>query len=83
MTSLNSDAAWPSVSVVMPVRNEAKHILAAVDAVLDQEYEGDIDIWIAIAPSDDETEQIVEELAQENPKVHPVRNDVGVTPVGL
>ena len=83
VTSLNPDAAWPSVSVVMPVRNEAKHILAAVDAVLDQEYEGDIDIWIAIAPSDDETEQIVEELAQENPKVHTVRNDAGVTPAGL
>ena len=83
MTSLNPDAAWPSVSVVMPVRNEAKHILAAVNAVLAQEYEGDIDIWIAIAPSDDETEQIVEDLAQENPKVHPVRNDAGVTPAGL
>ena len=67
----------------MPVRNEAKHILAAVNAVLAQEYEGDIDIWIAIAPSDDETEQIVEDLAQENPKVHPVRNDAGVTPAGL
>ena len=83
VTSLNPDAAWPSVSVVMPVRNEAKHILAAVNAVLAQEYEGDIDIWIAIAPSDDETEQIVEDLAQENPKVHPVRNDAGVTPAGL
>ena len=83
VTSLNSDAAWPSVSVVMPVRNEAKHILAAVNAVLDQGYEGDIDIWIAVALSDDETEQIVEEVARENPNVHLVRNDVGVTPAGL
>lgn len=83
VTAPNFDAAWPSVSAVMPVRNEAKLILAAVEAVLSQEYEGDIDIWIAVAPSDDETEQIVGELAQKNPKVHLVRNDAGVTPAGL
>ena len=48
VTSLN-----PDVAVCFgcdAVRNEAKHILA-VNAVLAQEYEGDIDIWIAIAPS--------------------------------
>ena len=67
----------------MPVRNEAKHILSAVDAVLDQEYDGEADIWIAVAPSDDETEQIVEALARENPNVHLVRNIAGVTPAGL
>ena len=83
VTSPNSGAAWPSVSVVMPVRNEAKHILSAVDAVLDQEYDGEADIWIAVAPSDDETEQIVEALARENPNVHLVRNIAGVTPAGL
>ncbi len=83
VTPLNSDATWPSVSVVMPVRNEAKHILAAVDAVFAQKYEGDLDIWIAVAPSKDATEWLVAELAREHMNVHSVRNIAGTTPAGL
>jgi succinoglycan biosynthesis protein ExoA len=81
--SLNPDFVWPSVSVVMPVRNEARHIASAVQAVLTQYYEGDLDIWIAVAPSDDGTEILVRELVEGNANIFSVENPDGVTPSGL
>ena len=74
--------SWPSVSVVMPVRNESQHLRAAVAAVLDQDYSGDLDVWIAVGPSDDATESIAEELTAD-PRVHWVPNPAGITPAGL
>ena len=83
VTSLNPDFVWPSVSVVMPVRNEAQHISVAVQAVLAQQYQGDLDICIAVAPSDDATENLVKELVEAHSNVFSVENPAGVTPAGL
>ena len=74
--------SWPSVSVVMPVRNEAQHLRAAVAAVLDQTYPGDFDVWLAVGPSDDDTQAIAEELTAD-PRVTWVENPAGTTPAGL
>ena len=41
---------WPSVSVVMPVRNEADNIASAIQAMLAQDYPGELDVWVALAP---------------------------------
>ena len=54
---------WPSVSVVMPVRNEADNIASAIQAVLAQDYPGELDVWVAVAPSDDATADLVDSLA--------------------
>ena len=67
----------------MPVRNEARHISAAVQAVLAQQYEGELDIWIAVAPSDDATEELVKEMVEAHENVFSVKNPCGVTPAGL
>ena len=67
----------------MPVRNEVQHISAAVQSVLAQHYEGDLDIWIAVAPSDDATENLVKDLVEEHSNVFSVENPAGVTPAGL
>lgn len=74
---------WPSVSVVIPVRNEARHLRAAVSAVLAQEYDGAFDVWVAIGPCDDDTSAILDQLVAADPRVHRVENPVGVTPAGL
>lgn len=73
----------PTVSVVVPVRNEAEHLRAAVDAILAQQYPLPFDVCLAVAPSDDGTEQIARDIAAAEPRVRVVDNPRGVTPAGL
>jgi succinoglycan biosynthesis protein ExoA len=76
-------SGWPSVSVVIPIRNEAEHLRAAVAAVLSQEYPRPIDVCLAVAPSDDATEAIAAEVAATSDQVTVVANPQGTTPTGL
>ena len=41
---------WPGVSVVMCVRNEARHLRAAVHAILAQDYPGPIEVVAEYRP---------------------------------
>jgi succinoglycan biosynthesis protein ExoA len=74
---------WPLVSVVMPVRDEAEHLEAAVAAVLAQEYPGGVEVCLAVAPSHDGTERIARSLAARHDGVGVVDNPAGSTPTGL
>jgi succinoglycan biosynthesis protein ExoA len=74
---------WPSVSVVMPVRNEAGHLEAAVAAVRAQEYPGPVEICLAVAPSTDGTERVAKALTTRHDWVTAVENPAGTTPAGL
>ena len=74
---------WPTVSVVVPVRNEAPHLERAVASVLAQEYPLPFDVCLAVAPSDDGTEPLAERIAAEQDRVSVVPNPAGVTPAGL
>lgn len=80
---LRPDGAWPAVAVVMPVRDEAAHLEAAVAAVLAQDYPGSMEVVLAVAPSSDGTEQVAERLAASDRRVRVVPNPAGVTPAGL
>ncbi len=71
------------VSVVMPVRNEEKHLRAAVARVLDQHYPGDLEIILAVGPSDDDTRRLADELAEVDPRIVVLDNPTGFTPAGL
>lgn len=71
------------VSVVMPIRNEEKHLRAAVGRVLDQHYSGEVQIVLAVAPSEDRTRQIADELAAADPRIVVLDNPTGFTPAGL
>ncbi|SHJ15055.1 Glycosyltransferase like family 2 [Tessaracoccus bendigoensis DSM 12906] len=72
-----------SVSVVMPVRNEERHLRAAVQRVLDQHYPGDLELILAVGPSEDRTRQIADEAAALDPRVIVLDNPTGYTPAGL
>lgn len=72
-----------SVSVVMPVRNEEPHLEAAVERVLEQEIDGELEVVIAVGPSDDDTLAIARRLAGADPRVRIVDNPTGFTPAGL
>ena len=74
---------WPSLSVVMPVRDEARHLADAVTAVLAQEYPGPFEVVLALAPSADGTEEVARRLAVNDPRIVLVDNPSGTTPSGL
>jgi succinoglycan biosynthesis protein ExoA len=74
---------WPTVSVVMPIRNEAPHLDRAVAAVLAQEYPRPFEVCLAVGPSSDDTEALAAQLAANHDRVVVVSNFSGVTPAGL
>lgn len=74
---------WPSVSVVMPVLNEERHLAEAVRHILAQEYPGELELVIALGPSKDRTDQIAAEIAAADPRVRTVPNPSGHTPNAL
>lgn len=71
------------VSYVMPVLNEASHVRAAVESILAQDYEGPVEVLIALGPSIDGTAGLVADLASRDERVRVLENEVGSTPAGL
>ena len=72
-----------SVSVVMPIRNEERHLRAAVERVLDQHYPGELEVVLSVGPSGDDTLAVAHELAAADPRIVVVDNPTGFTPAGL
>lgn len=64
----------PRVSVVIPVRNEAATVTAAVRSALEQDYGGNIEVVVADGRSDDGTPAIIAELAQTDRRVRLIDN---------
>ncbi|MBV9792475.1 MAG: glycosyltransferase family 2 protein [Actinobacteria bacterium] len=77
------DTDWPPVSVVMPVRNEERHLAEAVRHILDQDYPGELELVLAVGPSRDRTQAIADQLAAGNPHVTAVPNPTGKIPSGV
>ncbi|MGR6997947.1 glycosyltransferase family 2 protein [Yinghuangia aomiensis] len=73
----------PAVSIVMPVLNEARHLEEAVSRALTQDYDGDLELVIALGPSTDDTDAIAARLAAADPRVRTVANPSGRTPSAL
>ncbi len=73
----------PRVSVIMPVLNEERHLADSVRMVLQQAYEGPIEVVLAIGPSRDATEAVAAGLAEQDPRVRTVPNPTGRTPDAL
>jgi glycosyltransferase involved in cell wall biosynthesis len=74
---------WPTVSVIMPVLNEERHLADAVRHILAQDYPGEIELVIALGPSRDRTDVIAAELCAADPRVRTVPNPSGKTPAAL
>ena len=58
----------PRVSVLIAARNESAGIRATLDSVLDQDYAGVWDVWVADDRSDDDTPAILEEYRSRYPE---------------
>lgn len=77
------DDTLPGVSYVMPVLNEASYVESAVRAILSQDYAGKQQLILALGPSTDGTNAIVERLAAQDSRVTFVLNPRTDIPVGL
>ena len=74
---------YPPVSVVMPVRNEERHLAESVRHVFGQDYPGPLELVLAVGPSADRTEQIARGLAAAEPRITVVANPSGRIPAAL
>ena len=73
----------PSVSVVIPVRNEVRFIAATIDSILAQDYGGPLEIVVADGMSDDGTREVLTDLAARHANLRFVDSPTGRTPNGL
>lgn len=67
----------------MPVRDEERHLPAAVRHILAQQYPGPLQVIMAVGPSQDRTAETADRLAVEDDRLQVVQNPVGRTPNGL
>jgi len=83
---------WPAVagpavavpvSVIMPVRNEERHLAESVRHVLGQDYPGELELVLAVGPSRDRTEEIARALAAADRRITVVPNPSGEIPSAL
>jgi succinoglycan biosynthesis protein ExoA len=72
-----------AVSVVMPVRNEERYLGESVGRVLGQDYEGDLELVIAVGPSRDRTADVARRLAAADPRITVVDNPTGRIPAAI
>ena len=81
--SLSPGSVLPAVSVILPVLNEELHLASAVRSILSQSYQGELQVILALGPSQDKTDEIADKLASSDPRISIVRNPSGRTASGL
>jgi glycosyltransferase involved in cell wall biosynthesis len=76
----------PSVTVIMPIRNEAAYIERSLGAVLSQDYPPQlVEVLIADGMSSDTTREIIQRLSNDHPQVRMrvIDNEAGIVPTGF
>ena len=73
----------PAISVILPVLNEESHLQSAVHSILSQDYQGAIEVILAVGPSHDRTLEIAQEMSRKDSRVVLVDSPSGRTAAGL
>ena len=74
----------PSVSIVIPCRNEIDHIASCLSSIFDQcEVPGGFEVIVADGMSDDGTREILKRLSEEDSRLTVVDNPGGIVSSGL
>lgn len=71
------------ISVILPIRNEAAYLKHSVSSILAQDFQGPIEVILAVGPSHDSTMEIAREIAYLDKRVVIVENPSGRTAAGL
>lgn len=79
----SGNSPLPMVSVILPILNEELHLESAVNSILSQDYLGEFEIVLAIAPSKDRTEELALRLSGADKRIVVVANPSGRTAAGL
>ena len=79
----SAPGTFPGISVVMPVRNEERHLADSVREVLSQDYPGEMELALAVGPSRDRTSEIAERIAAGDSRITVVPNPSGQIPSAL
>ena len=78
------DDSRPTVSLVIPVRNEGAHIEACLGAIGGQDYPADrIEVLVVDGESTDDTAALVAKIGQADPRVRLLANPQRIMPAGL
>jgi glycosyltransferase involved in cell wall biosynthesis len=78
-----SDLSAPSVSVILPILNEESDLENCITAILQQDYDGELEVILALGPSKDSTDLIAQKIAAKDKRVKLVKNPTGLTAAGL
>jgi succinoglycan biosynthesis protein ExoA len=70
-------ASAEPVSVVMPARNEERYLEESVSSILGQDYDGELEVVIAVGPSRDRTAELARDLAARDRRITVVDNPTG------
>ena len=73
----------PAVSVILPILNEERDLQECISAILKQNYDGELEIILALGPSKDKTNQIAKALADKDSRIKLVGNPTGKTAAAL
>jgi succinoglycan biosynthesis protein ExoA len=73
----------PAVSVILPILNEERDLRDCISAILQQKYDGKLEVILALGPSSDNTNQIANSLAQADSRIKLVNNPTGKTAAAL
>jgi succinoglycan biosynthesis protein ExoA len=66
---------WPRITVVLPIRNEAKFIARTIQYLQDQDYPRDkLEILVVVGDSHDDTAEIVRQIASQDERVKCLHN---------
>ena len=78
-----NNSTFPPVSVILPILNEERDLSNCISAILQQDYPSEIEVILALGPSEDKTTQIAEKLSASDTRIKLVSNPTGQTAVGL
>ena len=80
----NNNRIYPSISIILPVRNEGKYFKHALNSVFTQDYpHHHIEILIVDGMSTDNTRNIIEEYQKFYDRVHILDNPGLIVPKGM
>lgn len=72
-----------NVSVIIPCLNEEDFIVDAVNSVLEQEYDGEIELIVVDGMSTDRTVELVNAMAAKDPRVQLIENPQQFAPAAM